>query len=396
MSETCDWTCPERDRMDATQDPRKIITPASFSVAPELIGLPLARPWRRAAALFIDLIFCALLVGFLSEPSILFAALAAGFVFWLTGRKPSTVKWRRMVRGIHRTTAAIVVFGTLIPVIHKIVDRKRPEPQPDPSEIRIEHASIADLGITLGDVTRLARAKSEEDARVVSDRIVTRLASSGVGPEEAREIRLALGELGPRLNPTAIAALSSSLEALEASAAEERTATALNTDSLAVAYATALTTKDSARAERVRQSLAMALAADTIATLHKRNERLARQVDRLEARIDVLSERENRRKTLAGNIGSLLDYLGIGFGWTALYFTALLTLWRGRTPGKRLLGIRVIRLDGKPIGWWVAFERFGGYAAGLLTGFVGFLQVTWDRNRQAIHDKISSTVVVRG
>lgn len=78
-----------------------------------------------------------------------------------------------------------------------------------------------------------------------------------------------------------------------------------------------------------------------------------------------------------------------------LYFTSTLTLWQGRTAGKRLMGIRVIRLNGKPIGWWAAFERFGGYAAGVATGLLGFLQVLWDGNRQAVQDKISETAVIR-
>ncbi|HEV2132119.1 MAG TPA: RDD family protein, partial [Longimicrobiaceae bacterium] len=86
---------------------------------------------------------------------------------------------------------------------------------------------------------------------------------------------------------------------------------------------------------------------------------------------------------------------GTSFGWSTLYFTLFLAVWRGQTPGKRLLGIRVVRLNGKPITWWAAFERFGGYAAGLATGLLGFLQIFWDRNRQAIHDKIMETVVVR-
>jgi uncharacterized RDD family membrane protein YckC len=62
--------------------------------------------------------------------------------------------------------------------------------------------------------------------------------------------------------------------------------------------------------------------------------------------------------------------------------------------GKRLMRIRVVRLDGNPITWWVAFERTGGYAAGLFTGLLGFAQVWWDGNRQAIHDRIVGTVVV--
>jgi hypothetical protein len=44
---------------------------------------------------------------------------------------------------------------------------------------------------------------------------------------------------------------------------------------------------------------------------------------------------------------------------------------------------------------WASFERFGGYAAGLFTGLTGYMQVWWDRNRQAIQDKISETVVIR-
>ena len=43
---------------------------------------------------------------------------------------------------------------------------------------------------------------------------------------------------------------------------------------------------------------------------------------------------------------------------------------------------------------WDSFGRYGGYGAGLATGLLGFLQIYWDPNRQAIHDKISSTIVI--
>ena len=64
------------------------------------------------------------------------------------------------------------------------------------------------------------------------------------------------------------------------------------------------------------------------------------------------------------------------------------------TPGKRALRIRVVRLDGNPVSWWHAFERAGGYAAGLATGTLGFAQIYWDPNRQGIHDKVAGTVVI--
>ena len=74
--------------------------------------------------------------------------------------------------------------------------------------------------------------------------------------------------------------------------------------------------------------------------------------------------------------------------------TVFLSWWNGQTVGKRMMGVRVVRLDGEPITWWTAFERAGGYAAGLATGLLGFAQVWWDANRQAIHDRIVGTVVV--
>ena len=45
----------------------------------------------------------------------------------------------------------------------------------------------------------------------------------------------------------------------------------------------------------------------------------------------------------------------------------VVTLYQS-TVGKKVMGLRVLRLDGEPITWWVAFERAGGYAAGFATG----------------------------
>ena len=86
--------------------------------------------------------------------------------------------------------------------------------------------------------------------------------------------------------------------------------------------------------------------------------------------------------------------LGLSFGWAVAYFTLLPTWWRGQTVGKRLFGLRVAELTGKPLGLMTNFGRYGGYAAGLATGGIGFLQVLWDPNRQAVEDKLAHTVVI--
>ena len=86
-------------------------------------------------------------------------------------------------------------------------------------------------------------------------------------------------------------------------------------------------------------------------------------------------------------------------GWFSvflLYMTLFTWRLRGRSPGKALLGIRVARLDGRPITLGDAFGRTGGYSASLSTLGLGFIEVLWNPNRQTVHDRISGTVVVPG
>ena len=94
---------------------------------------------------------------------------------------------------------------------------------------------------------------------------------------------------------------------------------------------------------------------------------------------------------LFGYLNSLLGYFALGIG----YFTLVTWLGRGRTPAKWLLGIRTLRLDGQPIRFLDAFSRAGGYTASASTIGLGFLESLWDPNRQALHDKVAATVVVR-
>ena len=76
--------------------------------------------------------------------------------------------------------------------------------------------------------------------------------------------------------------------------------------------------------------------------------------------------------------------------WTLLVFAAqdyLLTALTGFTIGKRLLGIRVVRLDGKMIGLIWGFIR----TLILLTVVPTLLM---NRDLRGLHDRASDTVVV--
>ena len=76
------------------------------------------------------------------------------------------------------------------------------------------------------------------------------------------------------------------------------------------------------------------------------------------------------------------------------YFV-LFTGTNGQTPGKKWVGIRVQKQDGRPVGWATASIRFFlGYTASVLTFGLGFLLALVDRNQHALHDKIADTRVV--
>ena len=70
-------------------------------------------------------------------------------------------------------------------------------------------------------------------------------------------------------------------------------------------------------------------------------------------------------------------------------------VWRGQTPGKMAVGIKVIRTDSSPVKWQCAVRRCLGYFVSLLTLFIGFIWVAFDGRKQGVEDKIADTYVVK-
>ncbi len=68
----------------------------------------------------------------------------------------------------------------------------------------------------------------------------------------------------------------------------------------------------------------------------------------------------------------------------------------GATFGKRMMGITVVDAQGQNIGLGRSFLRevFGKWISGLILS-LGFLWALWDPDKQAWHDKIASTYVVK-
>jgi uncharacterized RDD family membrane protein YckC len=78
-----------------------------------------------------------------------------------------------------------------------------------------------------------------------------------------------------------------------------------------------------------------------------------------------------------------------------VYTAAFALLWDGRTPGRRLLGIRLVDRTGLAPAPGRAIAR----AVLALVSFVPFLAGFWlalfDRRGQTLHDKLTQTFVVR-
>ena len=76
------------------------------------------------------------------------------------------------------------------------------------------------------------------------------------------------------------------------------------------------------------------------------------------------------------------------------YFT-LFSAWRGQTPGKIIMGIKIIRTDSSPLTLAYALLRFAGYILSILTIGIGFMWIGFDKQKQGLHDKIADTYVVK-
>jgi len=81
------------------------------------------------------------------------------------------------------------------------------------------------------------------------------------------------------------------------------------------------------------------------------------------------------------------------FTFAPIYFMFFWTL-AGMTPGKAALGVRIVRLDGKPMTFRISFRRYIGYLASFLGFGAGYLWILIDNRRQGWHDKIGGTCVV--
>lgn len=351
-------------------DPRTIITPDAFTVDQSLMGTPLARPWRRLVALLIDFLLAAMVA---KVDGALVGLVVAVLFFRVATRSPIQHVLKRWARTTAAFLGALALFITAVAVLDddsSSDDEGLPffvsgvmsvEPEPD------------------ADDSAPSAAASSSSAPPSADSVLALLRAQNIDPSVLRQ--------STGLSPVALDALASRDADLSPDARADAAAALQR-------YADALAAADTVAIDTLQAAAAAAAAGPRLRTLRERLDRVDDANDALRAQNDRLQERLEE-PSFAYLITALGNDLGLTFGWIGIYFTLFLAWWEGQTPGKYLMGIRVVRLNGEPLSLWFALERFGGYAAGIVTGFLGFLQVYWDPNRQGIHDRIARTVVIR-
>lgn len=369
---------------DETQE---IITPFAFKLDQNLFGTAIASPWKRGVAIAIDLLLIAILSGAGGE----FLAIAIAIMAFRVGSKSRAqqegkVKGRKR-RGFVRLIGALILLGVLLeqlpPLVNGLFGDNTSNQYSNYDDSDNDWKNKGD-GVTFKDKkSGIANALRVAGVviQVVSDAKTQSCASYDCWekvyepiPDEATNLDMS--------NEQAKNFFNEVVDATELSTSEQSKLS----NTLYQEYLSLLDEPSAIISEPIAQDSKTADELPVVAQEANDKEDVTLKPDNNKSEKPVYSLIELAK--------GIFNDLGLGFGWAALYFTVFTSKWNGKTPGKRLLGIRVLQLDGTGLSLWDSFGRYGGYGAGLATGLLGFLQIYWDPNRQAIQDKISATVVI--
>ncbi len=345
-----------------SRDVKSKLTKTAFNVPPHLIGRSLASPKRRLAALLIDLIIASTLASMIG----LNLLIVIGISF---------------------------ILPMLVKPLRKKISRR--------SQITLFILGIIVLFITVGIKTgkglyqrfivplSTGEFQSTDDSLAVNKmmtEIKSQISSDTTG-ETQNEIKEMLTELEKENIQVSEYIDPDYLVFLDSLGVKE--------DSLAVVenFYLAYKNQDSAKIVNYTPSMQKIVAG---ALIEQKNQTITTLAEKLDDTEDELVDawKQLSNPSFIRTFRAFLNDVGLSIGWVAFYFVFCWFLFDGKSPGKKLLHIQIIRMNGHPLKLWYCFERFSGYAAGLATGLLGFLQIYWDDNRQCIHDKIASTVVI--
>ncbi|MFY8325960.1 RDD family protein [Pseudoalteromonas sp. ZZD1] len=310
---------------------KEVITPYAFKIDEALLGLSLASPTRRAAAMIIDV----MLIFLAAKLSAALIAFVAAVAFYKGTAQKHLPKMNSLWRRVLKLTAASLLFFSSLYLLSVAIDY-------------FDGDTVAESVSTQQDIIL-----NSEEKQAVST-YLKQTSDTQLCDQACQTTELAsLVSQVPKLT-----------ELNELSEVNEIEYINMAKGLLHLIIEASQQSHDEQRLEKIES-------------------------------IEPQSNSATSHSILKWGIGIIED-LGLGFGWAAIYFTLFSLLWKGQTPGKKVCNIRVVALNGEQLGLLDCFGRYGGYGAGFATGLLGFIQVYWDPNRQAIQDKISATVVIKG
>lgn len=370
-------------------DPKTMVTPFAFEIAPQVLYTPLATPLKRGMAMAVD----GLLISVLAEQAGWVFLLLVGLTL-LIQRKSyelgKVLKW-----GLYLSMFIMMLWVTFENLVS--TDSVGSDEKNQASESYITTPSIGEVIGYLPEIIKFSMCEELSCAQTEVASLIKVLKQTNLAESEQKAILSgAIKEL--ELSDDEKAQLQrSTSQAYPEQAIEQEVE--LNVDQ--VIQQQGIQQKNEVNAVQPDASEKLLVDEEPLST--EAVETAAPSTDALTgiakstkedlSHLEELDEGEGKYSLLSWAKGILND-LGLGFGWSAFYFTVFTAWFDGQTLGKKLLRIRVIQLDGTGLSLWDSFGRYGGYGAGFATGLLGFLQIYWDANRQAIQDKISATVVI--
>jgi len=380
------------------EETKQYLTPFAFKMDKSLFGLPLASPTKRGVALLIDFA----LIALLSDVSGVFLALAIAVTIYYLGNKKRAIergkKKGRKRRAIMRFFAALMLFVILLDTLPPLLKYFGGEETESQVDVDVECKSLTlTQSLTLGAITLSTLQTIADSDCQAFDCWKTQLNSVAVNMANISyegDIKITETQLDDIFNDIG--------KETELSSNEQEQLIISMHDSYNKTYSNLVAEEGGEGGDSGNKSTTKHLELDSKfaqdeKTLSEQNKDVVLEEDKKLTDVDKHKEEEKSDKpvySLIEWVKGIIDDLGLGFGWATFYFTAFIALGKGQTIGKKLLGIKVLQLDGTPLSLWDSFERYGGYGAGLATGLLGFIQIYWDPNKQAIHDRISATVVI--
>ncbi|ABK47796.1 RDD domain containing protein [Shewanella sp. ANA-3] len=403
----------KQQQTDLGKDPRTMVTPKAFTIAESVLYTPLATPFKRALAMLIDGLFITILA---EQMDWLFVLLVVGIIYI---EKRSRQFGRLLKWGLYAAMLGLMLFSSAGNLwnFHQSSKTSR-EKVSAPQDINAVVKAIPGL-VSLGlcentdcareqihslqqtlDTQTLENVPMEGMSAVERrDMVLETLASTDLSDADKAQLRdeIMAGSLWPEvkglevtLDSTKGLAKNSTKDSSTLSQPPQPNQSLVNQSTDGKLDAVPVSEPQTDGLANVQTDIRGAMenapsAPDAnLIPAHKTEGRNS----------DIADEEESDTRSVLAWIKGFMSDMGLGFGWAAFYFTVFTAKFDGQTLGKKLLGIRVIQLDGAKISLWGAFGRYGGYAAGFTTGLLGFMQIFWDANRQGIQDKISSTVVI--